>query len=140
MQKRFVIACIVSVVGSSMWAATPVTSTAQMYKTRCANCHGDKADGVSKVGKRDQGTVSKMAGSGVVSAKNENYYGSPLNHLSGDELFEKLQDLRKQDFDAKSPHSAMRENLKVIEKRNGKVSDRDMATYIYETFGAGASK
>ena len=139
-KNRFAMACIVSALGSVLCASPATPNMADVYKKRCANCHGVKAEGVPKIEKREQMAVEKMPGAGVISDKDVNIYGSPLNHLSQEELFEKLQDLRNEDYDAKSPHSVMRKNLKKIEKREGKVSDEKMAEYIYTTFGPGAAK
>jgi len=137
MYKKLISACFASVVGSSFLTASPNLSMADIYKTRCANCHGDEANGVSKIKAKELGSLKDAAGKGVSLDKSENYFGSPLNTLSQEELLTKLQDLRKHESEADAPHSIMRKNLTEIEKRDGEVSDHDMAEYIYETFGAG---
>jgi len=139
MQKsKIVMACFVSVLGSGLWAST--VSTADIYKNRCANCHGDAANGVPKLMPKKDLEVNKMAGAGVVSGAMSNIHGAPLNHLSEEDLLVKLQNLRNEDHDATSPHSVMRKNLEAIEKREGKISDEEMAKFIYMTFGPGSKK
>lgn len=139
-RNKFVMACFVSMLGSTLWASPASPSVADEYQNRCANCHGVKADGVSKLKPSEQMEAKKMPGAGVISDKDTDIYGSPLNHLSQEDLLAKLQNLRNEDYDADSAHSVMRENLKKIEKRDGKVSDEKMAEYIYTTFGAGAAE
>lgn len=140
MQKnRFLMACFVSVLGSTLWASPASSTVADEYKNRCANCHGVKADGVPKIKEQKQLDASKMPGAGVISDQEQEIYGPPLSNLSQEELVLKLQDLRSKDFDAASAHSVMRKNLEKIEKRDGKMSDEEMAEYIYATFGAGAA-
>lgn len=148
-KNKIVMACFVSVVSSTLWAApsapskpstpsTPATpSMTTVYEKRCANCHGDTANGVSKLQDKKDIAVKDMAGAGVASGKENNIHGSPLNHLSEEELVKKLQNFRNEDFNANSPTSAMRENLKRIEKRDGVISDEKLAEYIYNTFGPG---
>ena len=72
----------------------------------------------------------------AASQEKSNIYGPPLNTYSKDELYHKLMDLRSKDFDSNSYHSVMRKNLKVIEEREGKISDEKMAEYIFTTFGS----
>ncbi len=138
MQKnKIVMACMVMATSTTLWA-TPV---ADIYQHRCANCHGDQANGVSKLTKKQVNMkVEEMAGSGIASGPNTNTNGVPLNHLSQEELLEKLQNLRKTEDGISTQHSVMRENLKTIEKREGKMSDEEMAEYIYTTFGPGSKK
>lgn len=134
--SKFVMLCAVSMVGSTLWASSPTPDVADVYKKRCANCHGIKADGVPKVEPKKQMAVEKMPGAGMVSDVAVNMYGSPLKHLTQEELVEKLKDFRNKSFDANSPESVMRDNLKKIEERDGHISDADMAAYIVNTFGA----
>lgn len=137
MYKKLIVTCFASAVGSSLLMASPSQNMADIYQARCANCHGDEANGVSKIKAKELGDLKDAAGKGVSLDKSENYFGSPLNTLSQEELLTKLQDLRKHESEADAPHSVMRKNLTEIEKRDGKVSDEEMAKYIYETFGAG---
>ncbi len=74
----------------------------------------------------------------MASQEKTNIYGPALNKLSKEEIVAKLMDLRNKGFDTKSYHSVMKNNLKTIEAREGKISDEKMAEYIYSTFGAGA--
>lgn len=136
MQKqRILMACMVMATSSTLWA----NSVAEIYKKRCANCHGDKADGISKLApKQKDMKVSEMAGAGVVSGTTTNAYGTPLNNFTQEELLTKLKNLRKEDSELGAKHTVMRENLKTIEARDGKVSDEKMAKYIYMTFGEGS--
>ncbi len=107
-----------------------------IYKNRCANCHGLKANGVPKL-KEQSGTTAKEASAqGISSQEKENIYGPPLTTMSQEDLLLKLKDLRNKDFDSKSAHSVMQKNLKHVEEREGKISDEKMADYIYTTFGS----
>ena len=136
MRKNVVVTvCLTMVASTTLWA-TPV---ADIYKHRCANCHGDQANGVSKLTpKQEKLKVEEMAGAGVASSPDVNTNGIPLNHLSQEDLLEKLKNLRKEEDGVSTKHSVMRQNLKMIEAREGKMSDEEMAEYIYTTFGAGA--
>lgn len=106
-----------------------------VYEKRCANCHGATANGVPKLTEREGVKPDAASAAGVSSQEKKNIYGPPLNHLSKEQLLSKLTNLRNKDFDASSPHSVMRDTLKNVEKREGEISDEEMAEYIYETFG-----
>ena len=108
----------------------------EIYKARCANCHGVKANGVPKLKEQSETNAEEAAAKGISSQEMANIYGPPLSNMSKDDLINKLKDLRNKDFDSKSSHSVMQKNLKHIEEREGKVSDEKMAEYIYTTFGA----
>ncbi|MDD2790419.1 MAG: hypothetical protein PHU40_07115 [Sulfurimonas sp.] len=126
---------LASLVVSNLQASTAKKDIGAIFESRCANCHGATADGVPKI-KEKAGVVSeKASATGVSSQEKANIYGPPLNNLSKEELVSQLLNLRNQDFDANSPHSVMRKNLEKIEKREGKVSDEEMAEYISTTFG-----
>jgi len=139
MQKKLIVtACLAVMATSSTLLATPVS---EVYKNRCANCHGDKADGLSKIAsKQEDMKVSEMAGAGIASGPNLETHGIPLKNFSEEELLSKLKNLRKDESEIGVKHTVMRENLKTIEKREGKFSDEEMAAYIYSTFGEGAQK
>ena len=126
---------LASLLMSNVCAAKTIQKTDEIYKARCANCHGIKADGVPKL-KEQQGTsAGEAAAQGIASQEKINIYGPPLNVYNKDELYRKLIDLRSKDFDSTSYHSVMRKNLKLIEDREGKISDEKMAEYIVKTFG-----
>ncbi|MCH9813419.1 MAG: hypothetical protein K0U47_05685 [Epsilonproteobacteria bacterium] len=134
-KTKFLMICAVTVIVPTLWASGGTKDVADVYEKRCANCHGVKADGVPKATPRKQMEVKHMHGAGIVSDQDVNMYGSPLKHLTQEELVEKLRDFRNQSFDANSPESVMRDNLKKIEERDGKISDTQMAAYIVNTFG-----
>ncbi len=122
----------------SLSASANVKDAASIYKNRCANCHGNKANGVPKI-KGTPGIDPREADAkGIASEESANIYGPPLNRLSKEALLKKLDEIRNGDFDSESTHSIMRKNLDEIEKREGKISDEAMADYIYNTFGPGA--
>jgi len=136
MKKNNIVAVYLAVVASTTLWATPV---ADIYKNRCANCHGDKANGVSKLApKQESLEVKEAASKGISTGSTLNANGIPLNHLTQEDLLEKLINLRKADDGVDTMHSVMRKNLKTIETREGKISDKEMAEYIYNTFGAGS--
>jgi hypothetical protein len=151
--SKMMIGYLVSVISSSLMAVPAVPATAAkpstkaapatpsmttLYRDRCANCHGDKANGVPKLKVTKDIPVEDMAGAGVASGKENKVFGSPLNHLTKEELVTKLINLRAEDHEASVATATMRENLKKIEKRYGKILDEKMAEYIYETFGPGS--
>ena len=129
---------LVSMAVSSVCVAKTTDKTGEIYKNRCANCHGVKANGVPKLKEQPGMSAEEAAATGTSSQEKGNIYGPPLSTFSKEELVNKLKDLRNKDFDAKSYHSIMRQNLKNIEEREGKVSDEKMAEYIYTHFSAGA--
>lgn len=131
---KFLMIGLVSLVASNLIASEVKHDVSEIFKTRCANCHGITANGVPKI--KDSGGVKaeNAATFGITSEKEANIYGPPLNYLTKDEILNKLRDFRNQEFDAKSFHSVMRENLKKIEKREGKMDDEKMAEYISTTF------
>ena len=134
--RELLIVGFVSLLMSSYCAAKILETPSMIYKNRCANCHGLKANGVPKL-KEQSGTTAKEAASqGLASQEKENIYGPPLTTMSQEDLLLKLKDLRNKDFDSKSAHSVMQKNLKHVEEREGKISDEKMADYIYTTFGS----
>lgn len=130
------IVSLASLVVSSLAASAVKAESNAVFESRCANCHGATANGVPMI-KEKSGVKPESANAvGISSEEKTDIYGPPLNNLSKEELVTKLKDLRNQDFDAKSYHSVMQKNLKKIEKREGKISDEDMAEYISTTFGS----
>lgn len=129
---------IASLVVSNVCSAQTTQEMGDIYVNRCANCHGATANGVPQI-KEQSGVKSEEAGShGIASQQKTNIYGPALNTLTLEELVAKLIDLRSKGFESHYYDSVMRENLKNIEEREGKVSDEKMAEYIYNTFGEGA--
>lgn len=128
---------LASLMMSSYCSAKVLETPSMIYKNRCANCHGIKANGVPKLKEQPGLTAEQAAALGVASQEKGDIYGPPLNTLSQDELVQKLKDLRNKDFDSKSYHSVMQKNLKKVEEREGKISDDKMAGYIFTTFGSG---
>lgn len=126
---------LASLMMSSYCSAKILETPSMIYKNRCANCHGMKANGVPKLKEQPGITAEQAAALGVASQDKGDIYGLPLNTLSKDELVEKLKDLRNKDFDSKSYHSVMRKNLKKVEEREGEITDEKMAEYIFTTFG-----
>lgn len=124
-----------SLLVTNLYAAKTANKMGDIYKERCANCHGVTANGVPKLKEQSGTTVQEATVQGAASQEKSNIYGPPLNTYSKDELYHKLMDLRSKDFDSNSYHSVMRKNLKVIEEREGKISDEKMAEYIFTTFG-----
>lgn len=135
--RGLMVAALASVLLSSFCSAKTMEKTGDIYKTRCANCHGVKADGVPKLKEQAGMSAAAAAAAGTSSQEKNNIYGPPLNTFSQDELMRKLMDLRNKDYDSESYHSIMQMNLRHIEAREGKIADEKMAEYIYTTFGAG---
>jgi cytochrome c553 len=134
--RGFLVIGIASLLMSSFCFAKTTGNMGEIYKARCANCHGVKANGVPKLKEQSETNAEEAAAKGISSQEKANIYGPPLSNMSKDDLINKLKDLRNKDFDSKSSHSVMQKNLKHIEEREGKVSDEKMAEYIYTTFGA----
>ncbi|MDD5052664.1 MAG: hypothetical protein PHO27_08035 [Sulfuricurvum sp.] len=126
---------LASMLMSSFCSAKTLETPSMIYKHRCANCHGVKADGVPKLKEQPGTSVEEAAAQGMSSQEKADIYGPPLTTLSKEELVAKLKDLRNKDFDSKSAHSVMQKNLKKVEEREGKFSDEKMADYIVTTFG-----
>jgi cytochrome c553 len=126
---------LASLLMSSFCSAKTLETPSMIYKNRCANCHGLKANGVPKLKEQPGTSVSEAAAQGMASQEKADIYGPPLTTLSKEELVAKLKDLRNKDFDSKSSHSVMQKNLKKVEEREGKFSDEKMADYIVTTFG-----
>lgn len=135
--REFMIIGLASLLMSSYCSAKILETPSMIYKNRCANCHGVKANGIPKLKEQAGMTAEQAAAHGMASQEKGNIYGPPLNTLSKEELVRKLDDLRSKDFDSKSYHSVMQKNLTRIEEREGKITDEKMATYIYTTFGPG---
>jgi cytochrome c553 len=122
MKKNSLIAvCITLLSSTTLWA----TSVEEIYKSKCSNCHGDTANGDTKI-------ISK---SPMIKTK-----GIALTNLSEKELLIKLKNLRKNSEKTHNGVAAMKEYLKYIESGVGKISDNEMASYIYNTFGDGSKK
>lgn len=134
-QTKVILIGVAVSLSSMLWASADV---GVVYADRCANCHGVKANGVPKVKEQAGHAAMQANAQGVASQKAANIFGPPLNHLSQEKLLDKLHNLRNTDFDAHNFDSAMRENLKTIERQEGKITDAQMAEYIYNTFGEGA--
>lgn len=126
---------LASLLMTNVYGAKPANKMGNIYKERCANCHGIKANGVPKLKEQSGTTAEEATAQGAASQEKSNIYGPPLNVYTQDEVYRKLMDLRSKDFDSNSYHSVMRKNLKVIEEREGKISDEKMAEYIFMTFG-----
>ena len=127
---------LASLLMSSFCSAKTLETPSMIYKNRCANCHGLKANGVPKLKEQPGTSVEEAAAHGMASQEKSNIYGPPLNNMTKEELVAKLKDLRNKDFDSKSAHSVMQKNLKKVEEREGKISDEKMADYIVTTFGS----
>lgn len=134
--RGFLIVGLASLVMSSYCSAKILETPSMIYKNRCANCHGAKANGVPKLKEQPGITAQQAAALGVASQNKGDIYGPPLNTMSKEDLVGKLKDLRNKDFDSKSYHSVMQKNLKHTEDREGKITDEKMAEYIYTTFGS----
>jgi len=134
--RDLVVVGLASLLMSSFCNAKTIETPSMIYKHRCANCHGIKANGVPKLKEQSGTSVEEAAATGAASQEKNNIYGPPLNTLSEEELVAKLKDLRNKDFDSKSAHSVMQKNLKKVEEREGKFSDEKMANYIFTTFGS----
>jgi cytochrome c553 len=136
--KMMKISALLLVAGAGLCMAQTPAKMGEIYKHRCANCHGEKADGVSML-KEMPGVKSETAAMrGTTSQEQPNIHGPALKHLSLETLQAKLIDFRSKGFDVQSVHSVMRNNLKTIEEREGDIDDAAMAAYIYNTFGEGA--
>ncbi len=133
--RRLLLIGMVSMAVSGVCLAKTTEKVGDIYKNRCANCHGVKANGVPKLKEQSGTSANEAAAHGMASQEKGNIYGPPLNVYTKDELYQKLMDLRNKDYDAKSYHSVMRANLKHIEEREGKIADEKMAEYISSTFG-----
>ncbi len=129
---------LASVLMSNFCAADTVEKMSSIYEARCANCHGDKANGVPKLKEQSGVTAKEATAHGMSSQEKENIYGPALNNMSQEDLESRLKELRNKDFDSKSYHSVMQKNLKNIEEREGEISDEKMAEYIYTAFGSGS--
>lgn len=127
---------LASLLLSSFCTAKTLETPSMIYKNRCANCHGIKANGVPKLKEQPGTSADEAAAQGMASQEKADIYGPPLTTLSKEELVAKLKDLRNKDFDSKSAHSVMQKNLKKVEEREGKISDEKMADYIFTTFGS----
>ena len=135
---RLFVAGVAALALSNFCFAQSPEAMGEIYKNRCANCHGEAAKGVPKL-KEMPGVSSEQADAqGMASEEQANIYGPPLDYLSEQELLHKLIDLRSKGFESQSYHSVMRKNLKNIEAREGDISDEAMAKYIYNTFGEGS--
>ncbi|MBN2823697.1 MAG: c-type cytochrome [Campylobacterales bacterium] len=116
--KSITLLSLLIVTSTTIWG----NSAQEVYKTKCANCHGDKADGDTKI-------ISQTP---MIKTK-----GVAFTNLSQEEILQKLQNLRKNGNKLHDGSIAMREYLKAIESGVGKISDEEMAAYIYNTFGKG---
>ena len=136
---RFLMIGLASLATVGVCNAASMSDMGELYKTRCSNCHGIKADGVPKIKEQEGVNPETANASGMASQKKLDIYGPPLKSLSKQELVSKLKDLRNKDFDSMSAahHSVMRDNLQKVEERDGKIDDEAMAEYIYKTFGGG---
>jgi hypothetical protein len=138
-KNGFLMIGLVSLVLPNICMAQGTSKVADIYAERCANCHGVKAEGVPKLKEKPGVSVTVADGQGMASEEKINIFGPPLNHLSKETLAAKLLDLRNKGFESASYHSVMVQNLKTIEKREGKISDDKMAEYISNTFGSNAN-
>ena len=134
--RSLLMIALASLLVSNVYGANKtLNKMGNIYKERCANCHGVQANGVPKLKEQSGTSVEEAAAQGMASQEKNNIYGPPLNVYTKEELYHKLMDLRSKDFDSNSYHSVMRKNLKHIEEREGKLSDEKMAEYIFTTFG-----
>ena len=115
--------------------AESVEKMGEIFQKRCANCHGETAHGVPRIEEKPGVNHDEANFHGMASEKKKNIYGPPLNHLSKATIVHKLVDLSNGHFDSDTHHSDMRENLKRIEARDGKIDFDHMAEYITATFG-----
>jgi mono/diheme cytochrome c family protein len=136
--NRILVAGVAALMVSGYCAAQTVDAMGEVYKNRCANCHGDQAKGVSKLEEMPGVSPQKADAQGMASEERPETYGPPLSFMSREQLLHKLIDLRSKGFESQSYHSVMRKNLKTIEAREGEISDEAMAEYIYTHFGDGA--
>jgi len=126
-----------SLLMSSYCSARDWEAPSMIYKNRCANCHGLKADGIPKLKEQSGITAQQAAALGVASHGKADIQGPALNAFNEEDLVAKLKHIRSRDFDSESYHSVMRKNMKKIEDREGKITDQKMAKYIFTTFGPG---
>lgn len=106
-----------------------------IYKNHCANCHGEKANGVPKLKEQTGMSAQDAAQMGASSQSKANIYGPPLNTYSKNELIAKIADLKHDDFDSTYHSSVMKKNITKIEQREGKITPEKMSDYISKTFG-----
>jgi hypothetical protein len=135
-KSKYLMIGLASLILPNICMAQTAASVADVYASRCANCHGVKAEGVPKLKEKPGVSVAVADGQGMASEEKTNIFGPPLNQLSTETLAAKLLDLRNKGFDSSSYHSVMVQNLNTIEKREGKISDEQMAEYINDTFGS----
>lgn len=136
--RGFLVIGLASLLMSSFCNAKDLESPSMIYKNNCANCHGEKADGIKKL-KGQSGITTKQRAALDVASHGQAYVcGVPLDTLTQEDLVRKLHDIRKKNFDGKSYHAVMQRNMKKIEEREGEISDEKMAKYIYTTFGFGS--
>lgn len=135
-KSKLLMVWLVAVTSTMLWAAPVASHEEGVYKNNCAQCHGAKAEGVVRIKSKDQIVVKKIEGVGTCITNKANYYGPALKQLSQKEISEKLTTFRKKsDFKKYPLHSIMAENLKTIESKEGKISDKKMAAYIHKRFG-----
>ena len=132
---KFLTIGLASLAAAAFCAASSTAEMGDIYKTRCANCHGVKANGVPKLSERHGVSPSEANSEGIASQAKMNIYGPPLNTLSQSELATKIRDFKSGHFDSESLDSEMRQNMKKIEAREGEVNPEKMAEYIAKTFG-----
>jgi cytochrome c553 len=133
--SKFLMIGIASLAAAGFCAASSTAEMGDIYKNRCANCHGVKANGVPKLSERTGVKPEEANMEGIASQEKLNIYGPPLNTLSKSELTAKLRDFKSGHFDSESFNSQMRKNLKKIEAREGEIDSEKMAEYISKTFG-----
>ncbi len=133
--NKFLMIGIASLAAAGFCAASSTADMGDIYKHRCANCHGITANGVPKLSERTGVSPAEANMEGIASQQKMNIYGPPLNTLSKSELSAKLRDLKSNHYDSDSYNSEMRKNLKKIEAREGEISPDAMAEYIVKTFG-----
>lgn len=134
-KSRLLMIGLASLAVSSFCAAQTTEDMGEIYKKRCANCHGATANGVPKIEEMPGVKPEEADASGIASQEKTDIYGPALNQFSQEELLSKLMDLRSKGFETDTYHSVMRYNLKTIEAREGKIYDEKMAEYIYTNFG-----
>lgn len=133
--NKFLTIGLASLAAAAFCAASSTADMEDIYKNRCANCHGIKADGVPKLSERTGVKPDEANTEGIASQQKLNIYGPPLNTLSMSELSSKIRDFKSNHFDSESLDSEMRKNMKKIEKREGDIDPEKMAEYIAKTFG-----
>jgi cytochrome c553 len=135
-KSSFLMIGLASVMLPNILMAQTAAKVSEVYTDRCANCHGVKAEGVPKLEEKPGVSAQVADGRGVASEEKINIFGPRLNNLSKETLVAKLMDLRNKEYDSRSYHSVMVQNLETIEKREGKISDEKMAEYISNSFGS----